>query len=309
MSIQPKIVVYGSVNTDMIVETAHLPRPGETVLGGQFRMSGGGKGANQAVAAARAGAAVTFVARVGEDDFGRAALAAFRKDGIDTSRIGVDPAAHSGVALISVAASGENQIAVASGANALLNPEHVQQSAPALDGARMVIAQLETPLETVCAAAQLAAEAGVPFILNPAPARPLPPELLAHTTLLTPNESECELLTGVRVQDEASMREAAGILLKLGVKSVVITLGKRGSFLASGECFKQVPSFSVVAKDTTGAGDVFNGALAVALAEGRPLEEAVTFGNAAAALSVTRAGAQDAAPTRSEIDAFLKTQA
>lgn len=300
-----KIVVAGSSNTDMILQMDHIPRPGETILGGQFTMAAGGKGANQAVAAARAGGQVTFLARVGADMFGRQAVEGFRRDGIDVRYVLEDKQAPSGVALIFVAANGENSIGVASGANLCLSPADVQQAASAIEEASALVMQLETPLETVRAAAQIAAAKQVPVILNPAPAQPLDDALLALVTVLTPNESEAELLTGVPVTDVAAAARAAEVLRGRGVAQVIITLGARGAWVASPAFQGLVPAFPVQPVDTTAAGDVFNGALAVALSEQRPLEQAVRFACAAAALSVMKLGAQPSAPQRSEIEGLL----
>lgn len=302
---RPSIVVVGSSNTDMIVRLDRIPRPGETMLGGEFATAAGGKGANQAVGAARAGGRVTLVARVGRDVFGDRALAGFEKDRIDVSLVARDRTAASGVALIFVAKDGENSIAVASGANANLAPADVQRAASAILGADVLVMQLETPLATVQAAADIAFKASVPVILNPAPARPLPDRLLRRVSLLTPNETEAELLTGVKVTGRESAARAAAALRALGVGRVIVTLGRRGAFVSSGAGQQLVPGFKVKAVDTTAAGDVFNGALAVALGEGRALVEAVRFANAAAALSVTRVGAQPSAPRRAEIDRLL----
>ncbi len=302
---KPDLVVIGSSNTDMIIRLDRIPRPGETVLGGEFVTAAGGKGANQAVAAARAGGRVTFVARVGQDMFGDQALAGFRHDGIRVDFVFRDPAAPSGVALIFVAKDGENSIAVAGGANARLSPTDVRRARGALSSASTLVMQLETPLKTVIAAAELAARAGVRVILNPAPAQPLPDRLLRRVSLLTPNETEAELLTGVRVTSDVTAAKAAEHLLARGVHAVVLTLGARGVLLATSEGQRRIPGFRVKAVDTTAAGDVFNGALAVALAEGRPLPAAARFACAAAAISVTRVGAQPSAPTRREIDRFL----
>jgi ribokinase len=301
------ILVIGSSNTDMIIRLERIPRPGETLLGGEFLTAAGGKGANQAVGAARAGGKVAFIARVGRDAWGEDAIAGLTRDGINVEWVCRDPTAASGVALIFVAETGENSIAVAGGANAKLSPADVRAAAAAIDTAAILVAQLETPLPTVRAAAALAAKAGVPVILNPAPARPLPDALLKLVSILTPNETEAELLTGIKVNDPAGAAKAAANLRMRGVRTVIITLGSRGAYLADVHGQQVVPGFKVKAVDTTAAGDVFNGALAVALAEGKILPAAVRFANAAAALSVTRRGAQPSAPTRVDIERFLAT--
>lgn len=305
----PKIVVLGSSNTDMIVKMERLPKPGETLLGGEFLTAAGGKGANQAVAAARAGGNVTFVARVGRDAFGDQAVAGFVKEGIHVEYVLRDKKAPSGIALILVGSRGENSIAVAQGANGKLSPADVKKAKATIADAAVLVVQLETPFESVQAAVEIAAKAGVPVILNPAPAQPLSDELLKCVSVLTPNETEAELLTGIKVNSDAGAGKAADKLLAKGVETVVITLGGRGALLASKSGKRLVPSFPVQAVDTTAAGDTFNGALAVALAEGKSVDQAVYFGNAAAALSVTRAGAQASTPTRKEIEKFLKAHA
>ncbi len=302
---RPRILVIGSSNTDMIIKLDRIPRPGETILGGEFTTAAGGKGANQAVAAARAGGDVTFVARVGQDMFGEQALAGFVHDGIHVEYVTRDQAAPSGVALIFVAKDGENSIAVAGGANGRLSPADVKKVKGALAGARAVVMQLETPLATVQAAAELAVRAKVPVILNPAPARVLPDKLLKLVSILTPNETEAELLTGIQVTDDATAEKAAEKLRARGVETVILTLGARGAFVATASTRELVPGFPVKAVDSTAAGDVFNGALAVALGEGRALLQAVRFANAAAAISVTRLGAQPSAPRRKEIELLL----
>jgi ribokinase len=299
------IVVVGSSNTDMIIQLPRIPRPGETILGGRFSMAAGGKGANQAVAAARAGGRVYLVARVGNDIFGRRALQGFEQDGIDVSHVRSDLQEPSGTALIFVEESGENCIAVAPGANACMTRDDVLNAAPALDSARILLMQLETSMESVLAAAELAAARGVAVILNPAPAAPVPDELLCRVSILTPNESEAHALTGIEIGDDESLNAAADQLMAKGVATVLVTLGARGAFVASAKGREIVPGFKVSAVDTTAAGDVFNGALAVALSEGMELSRAVRFANAAAALSVTRLGAQPSIPTRAAIDAFL----
>jgi ribokinase len=303
------VFVVGSSNTDMIIRVPHIPSPGETILGGEFSMAAGGKGANQAVAAARAGGRVTFLARVGDDFFGAEALKNLKADGINARFVLRDRRAASGVALINVGENGENSISVASGANALLAPEDVLRAEKALKGADIVLVQLETPVETVRAAAELASMRGIPIILNPAPARPLGDDLLKSVEIITPNEHEAELLTGLRVVSEADARNAAARLRQRGPKLAIITLGERGCY-ASGDGFEgAVPAFKVRPADTTAAGDVFNGALAVALAERRPVPEALRFASGAAALSVTRHGAQPSAPMRREIEDFLALNA
>ncbi len=296
-----KIVVVGSSNTDMIIKLDRIPKPGETRLGGEFLTAAGGKGANQAVAAARAGGAVTLVARVGQDMFGERAVAGLVENGINVDHVQYDKSP-SGVALIFVGEDGENSIAVGSGANAKLSPADVRKAKSAVAGADVVIMQLESPLETVQAAAEMASVRGSVVILNPAPAQSLPDKLLKLVTILTPNETEAELLTGVKVNGEASCRRAADALLRKGVQTVIITLGSQGAFVANATTKQLVPGFKAKPVDTTAAGDTFNGALAVALAEGKPLIDAVRFANAAGSISVTRIGAQPSAPTRKEIE-------
>ena len=300
-----RILVVGSSNTDMIVKVARIPRRGETILGGEFVTASGGKGANQAVGAARAGGDVTFIARVGDDMFGQRAVAGFLRDRIDVTHVSRDKRRPSGVALIFVAADGQNSIAVASGANAGLTPADIHRARPAFERADVLVTQLETPLPTVTEAVKLAVKHDLRVILNPAPARRLPDTLLKWISFLTPNESEAEFLTGIRVRDETSAARAAERLRSQGAQTVIITLGARGAFVANAEIRKLVPGFKVKAVDTTAAGDIFNGALAVALGEDRELIDAVRFANAAAAISVTRLGAQPSAPTRAEIERLL----
>ncbi len=299
------ILVVGSSNTDMIIKVQRIPKPGETILGGRFASAAGGKGANQAVGAARAGGVVTFIARVGQDMFGDKAVAGFIADGINVDYVVRDRACPSGVALIFVAENGENSIAVASGSNAKLTPADLRKAKPAFSQAGVVVLQLETPLKTVEAAAKLAADAGARVILNPAPAQPLSDDLLRRIYLLTPNESEAELLTGLPVNSDSAAAKAADALLARGVQNVIITLGPRGVFVAGRQGHGLVTGYEVEPVDSTGAGDVFNGTLAVALAEGKSLPDAARFANAAAAISVTRLGAQTSAPTRKEIDRML----
>ncbi len=295
------IFVVGSSNTDMVVKTERLPLPGETVLGGQFFMNPGGKGANQAVAAARLGGAVTLVARVGADTFGEQALKQFSEEGIDTAFISSDPDHPSGVALINVDGKGENSITVAAGANMQLLPEVVRNAVEAMDHGSLVLLQLEIPLSTVAFVVKEAAGKGARVILNPAPAQEIPDDLLSKLYLITPNESEAQLLTGVMPDSDEAVAEAARVLHGKGVQRVVITLGKRGAYWSDGTQQGWVAAPEVAAMDTTAAGDCFNGALVVALGEGTTLAEAVRFACRAAAVSVTRMGAQASMPYRYEL--------
>jgi ribokinase len=298
---RPAIVVVGSSNTDMIVPAGRLPLPGETVLGGDLVLAPGGKGANQAVAAARLGAPVAFVARVGRDMFGDATLDHLRREGLNVSHVRQTEEAPSGVALIVVGPDGQNLIAVAPGANGRLSPDDIADAAPVFAEARVVLLQLETPVETVWAAARAGRAAGATVILNPAPARPLPEELFKTIDILTPNETEAALLSG-----EPTPEAAAAALLALGVSKVVITLGEAGVLSAAPPIpIRRVPGFVLKAVDATAAGDAFNGGLAVALARGDGWEDALHYAQAAAALSVTRLGAQPSLPTTAEVAAFL----
>lgn len=300
------IVVVGSSNTDMIIKMPRLPKPGETIIGGKFSTAPGGKGANQAVGAARAGGKVALVARVGEDMFGQQAVKGFLQDGINVDYVFRDKSAPSGVALIFVDEKGENSIGVASGANANLSPSDIEKAKDCIASAGIVLMQLEIPPETVKATAAIAAEHGVLLILNPAPARPLDDDLLKNVSILTPNESESELLTGIKVEDEPSAAKAAQALQRRGVETVLVTLGPRGAYVAAADYTGIVPAFPVKAEDTTAAGDIFNGVLALSLAENKSIVQATRFASAAAALSVTKLGAQTSAPQRSEIESFLK---
>lgn len=299
-----QILVVGSTNTDMVIKAAHLPRPGETILGGTFFMNPGGKGANQAVAIARLGAPVTFICKTGTDIFGHQSQQLFEAEGINTSYVFSDPQNPSGVALISVDDKAENCIVVASGANANLTPEDLKKAEEAIDQCDIVLLQLEIPMETVEYVAKIASEKGKKVILNPAPAQPLSAELLSHLYLITPNETEAEMISGVKITDEASANEAAQVLSEKGVQNVIITLGSKGALVYSNGESEVVPAYKVNAIDTTAAGDVFNGALTVALSEGRDLKEASRFGCKASAISVTRSGAQSSAPYRNEVDIF-----
>lgn len=295
------VVVVGSSNTDMTVNVPKMPGRGETVLGGTFYMACGGKGANQAVAAARAGAEAAFVGCVGDDMFGRQALQELQQEGINTDHMRVLENTSSGVALIFVDKEGDNSIAVAPGANHELQPEHIERLQPPLQAADVLMLQLEIPIATVKAAARVGAAHGTKVVLNPAPAQLLGKELLQHVSIITPNENEAALLTGVSVDNRSGLEEAAGRLLSNGVEAVLITLGAQGVYAATEKWHQHIPGRTVEAVDTTAAGDVFNGVLAAALAEGQRLEAAARLANTAAALSVTRRGAQPSAPHRAEV--------
>lgn len=300
-----RIFVVGSCNTDMVVRSRCLPVPGETILGGKFLMNSGGKGANQAVAAARLGGDVTFVARVGNDLFGEKAVEQYKKEGINTSYITVDPEQPSGVALIMVDAKGENSISVAASANDTLMPKHVKMVEDLFSAGDIVLMQLESPIQTVEYTAAVAAAKGLKVVLNPAPACELPASLLQNVYMIIPNECEAEILSGIKVTDFESARLASAIIASKGVDIVLITMGKQGAFVREGNRCSLVPSFPVKAVDTTAAGDTFCGALCVALSEGLSVKEAALFGNRAASVSVTREGAQASIPTRAEIDALV----
>lgn len=295
-----KIIVIGSSNTDMVVKTDKLPLPGETKLGGIFFMNAGGKGANQAVAVERIGGNVTFITKVGNDIFGQQAIADFKKENIDTGYVFIDEEAPSGTALIIVNEEGENCIAVAPGANANLLPCDIQK-VKNITKAEIILMQLEIPIETISFVIKNANANKQKVILNPAPAQKLDDDLLNGLFMITPNETEAYFLTGIMVIDEVSASQAAGVFLSKGVRNVVITMGTSGAYIKSDSISKIVPVNPVKAVDTTAAGDVFNGALAVAISEGKALEEAVSFANKAAAISVTRIGAQCSVPYRKEI--------
>jgi ribokinase len=296
-----KIIVIGSTNTDMVVKSSRIPAPGETILGGNFFMNAGGKGANQAVAAARLGGEVTFIAKTGNDLFGKQALELLINEGINCKYLFVDETAPSGVALITLDAKGENSIVVASGANNNLTADEVLSAGAEFEAADVVLMQLETPIDTVVKTAEACFLLGKKVVLNPAPACALPPELFKYLYLITPNETEAEILTGVLVSDITSATKAAIDLQNLGVQHVIITMGSQGAFLYSDGKGQLMPAQKVEAIDTTAAGDTFNGALAVAIAEGKSLTEAVAFGNQAAAISVTRLGAQTSVPYLHEL--------
>lgn len=298
----PKILVIGSSNTDMVVKTSRFPQPGETIIGGEFFLFPGGKGANQAVAAARMGGEVDLIAKVGQDVFGQQAIEGFAHEGINVAYVLSDPKLASGVALITVDASGENEIVVAPGANAALRPTDLDRDDLAFENADLVLMQLETPLETVFHAAKKAQALYKKFLLNPAPAQSLPDELYPLLYLITPNETEASLLTGIPLDDDDALPLVAEVLLQKGVKNVIITLGAKGAYFQNTHQKFLIPAPKVQAVDTTAAGDVFNGALAVALAEGLDWREAIELACQAGAIAVTRMGAQASAPFREEVE-------
>lgn len=300
-----KLTVLGSINADHVIQVPHFPQPGETLSGQNYHIVYGGKGANQAVAAARLGAKVDFIACIGEDKIGLEMKQAFQKDGINTESIATIQGETTGIAMIQVADSGENSIVISAGANAHLTTDIVDKFKQKILDADALLMQLETPLDAIIYATKIAKQAGKHTVLNPAPAKALPDELLAQLTMITPNETEAELLTGVKVVDEQSAAQAAAVFHQKGVAIVLITLGAKGVFISHNALQKIIPGFRVQAKDTTAAGDTFNGALVTALLEQKSLEEAIQFAHAAAAISVTRFGAQTSIPSRQETLDFL----
>ncbi|MGR6780897.1 ribokinase [Moritella viscosa] len=303
-----KLVVLGSVNADHVLQVASFPRPGETLLGHSYAVIPGGKGANQAVAAARLGADIAFIACVGDDSFGRNMITEFARDGMNTQAVMVEQDTPTGIAMIQVAATGENSICISAEANACLTPERLAPHRELITQADTLLMQLETPIATITQVAKIAKQAGTHVVLNPAPAQPLNDALLSVVDLITPNETEAELLTGIKVSDMASAQVAANVLHDKGIAEVMITLGSQGVWMSQTGTGKQVKGFRVDAVDTTAAGDTFNGGLLAGLQAGLILDEAVRFAHAAAALSVTRVGAQTSIPTKAEVDAFLALQ-
>ena len=302
-----KLTVLGSINADHVISVAHFVKPGETLTGRDYHIAFGGKGANQAVAAARLGATVSFIACIGADDIGRNMKQAFAQDGIAVHSVVEIADETTGIAMIQVADSGENSIVISAGANAALDEQIVAQFRDDITQADYLLMQLETPLSAVQNAAELAKAHGTFVILNPAPARPLSDEMLALVDMITPNETEAEILTGIAVTDEQSAAKAAQVFHQKGIHTVLITLGSKGVYVSQKETGqgKIVAGFRVQAVDTTAAGDTFNGALVTALAEGKTLDDAIRFAHAAAAISVTRKGAQPSIPYRQETLDFL----
>ncbi len=299
------VTVVGSLNMDLVARSPHIPQPGETIIGGELHTLPGGKGANQAVAAARLGAATAMVGKVGQDGFAAPLLKNLEAANIDHSFVQQDAASATGVALIVVDDAGENSIVVAPGANHQLSPADIAAAEAVITGAKVLLLQLEIPLESVTKAAQLAQANNVTVILNPAPAQELPAELLNAVDILTPNETETELLTGAPVNNQRDAEAAAAKLRDQGVAAVILTLGSKGALLIDGDQNILVPSFSITPVDTTAAGDAFMGGLAVALAEGQSLPEALRWGNAAGALAATKLGAQPSLPRREALLAKL----
>lgn len=298
-----RILVIGSSNTDMTVCSATLPKPGETVLGGDFRMGPGGKGANQAVAARLLGGEVTFVCKLGRDMFGEGASKHYESCGLDTSKI-LWSDKPSGVALITVDSKAENSIVVASGANADMTVSDIDSVADIIKSSGILLLQLEIPMDAVVHAAEIAYSAGVQVVLNPAPAAALPAELLKCVSILIPNETEASAISGIDINNFETAAAAAERLKGMGVREVIITMGSRGSVVCDGDC-TFVPAVKVNAVDTTAAGDTFCGGVCVALSEGKDLLEAVKFATAASSIAVQRPGAQDSVPNRCEVDKLL----
>jgi ribokinase len=301
----PTIAVVGSSNMDLVVKSKRIPVTGETILGGDFIMVPGGKGANQAVAAAKLGAQVFFIAKLGDDIFGLQSLNNFKKEGVNTKYVLQTQDAPSGVALIMVDDEGNNVIVVAPGANHKLMPDDVKAAESDIASSGALVAQLEVPIETIEFAAGLANKSNVPFILDPAPAQKLSAELLNMVDVLTPNETEAQILTGVEVKDRKSAEAAAQKLLECGVKNVILTMGATGYLSVGKEGKEFIAARKVTAADSTAAGDAFTGSLAVGLAKGQTLSQAALFANNVAAFSVTRMGAQPSMPTIEEIDKFI----
>lgn len=302
-----KVVVVGSYNTDLTIKTERIPRTGETIIGGVFSEGGGGKGANQAVAAARAGAKVSFIARVGNDALGKAGVQRLTAEGINTKYIFQDNDVATGVAFIVVDERGENSIVVASGANAKLSSSDIEEAHSELSSADVLLVQLESPIETIHSAIKKSHEKGAIVILNPAPAQVLSAKILRDIDVITPNKVEAEMITGIKVSDEESLQSIVLKFFESGVKNVIITLGSKGMYVGCSESMKLIPAYKVCPVDSTGAGDIFSGSLAAFLAEGMSMENAVKMAAASASISVTRLGAQRSAPNRREIENFLMT--
>lgn len=300
-----QLVVLGSVNADHVLQVPTFPRPGETLHGRNYQVIPGGKGANQAVAAARLKADIGFIACVGDDAFGIESCERFKRDGMDIRGVKVQADCPTGIAMIQVSDRGENSICLSAEANDRLTAEAIEDDLPSIRAASYLLMQLETPIDGIIKAAQVAKQAKTKVVLNPAPARELPSSLLSCVDVITPNETEAQVLTGITVTDDASAQQAATVLHQQGIEIVIITLGAKGVWLSENGRGQLIPGFRVSVTDTTAAGDTFNGAFVTGLLENMPLESAIKFAHAAAAISVTRFGAQTSIPTRQEVDEFL----
>ncbi|WP_332398799.1 ribokinase [Vibrio metschnikovii] len=300
-----QLVVLGSVNADHVLQVPTFPRPGETLHGRNYQVIPGGKGANQAVAAARLKADIGFIACVGDDAFGIESCERFKRDGMDIRGVKVQADCPTGIAMIQVSDRGENSICLSAEANDRLTAEAIEDDLPSIRAASYLLMQLETPIDGIIKAAQVAKQAKTKVVLNPAPARELPSSLLSCVDVITPNETEAQVLTGITVTDDASAQQAATVLHQQGIEIVIITLGAKGVWLSEHGRGQLIPGFRVSATDTTAAGDTFNGAFVTGLLENMSLESAIKFAHAAAAISVTRFGAQTSIPTRQEVDEFL----
>lgn len=302
-----KIVVIGSINTDMVVRSSQLPFPGQTLMGHSFQTTGGGKGANQAVAAARLGAEVSLIARIGDDAFGKISIENFKKENINIENIYTDNNAPSGVAIIVVDDKGENIIVVAPGANATLNEKDIQDAEDVIKEADIVLFQLEIPMRTVAEGIRIAKKHNRMVMLNPAPAATIPKEIFRSVDIITPNQTEALMLTGIAVNDAVNAQHACDVLHGMGILTVIVTMGVQGAYVSSDNYKGLISGFTAgVVVDTVAAGDTFCGGLAIAIAEGKKIKDAVQFANAAAALSVTKAGAQASIPERAEVISLMK---
>lgn len=295
------VLVVGSSNLDLVVSTQRFPRPGETIFGNKFEMFPGGKGANQAVCASRLGCKTTFVGKMGNDEFKEKLSQIMVESEVDITNLFIDEKEHTGTALITVDGNGQNQIIVISGSNMKLSPKDIESKSLLFKDTSVVLTQLEIPIETVLRVAQLAKENDALFILNPAPAVQLPAHIFPLIDFITPNESELELLSGMRISNDQSIEIAGRLLIDKGVKNVIVTLGAEGSVLINKSCKKQFGVNKVQVVDSTAAGDAFNGALAASLADNHSIEEAIEFASKIASITVTRMGAQSSMPYLNEI--------
>ncbi len=298
------IIVIGSINMDLVANLSEMPKKGETVIGKDFNQNPGGKGANQAVAIARLGGKVSMVGKVGDDELGHKLVTQMNEDKVDTELISKSSNTSTGVALINVDEKGENSIVVIPGANYELTEEDIEEANNLIEDADVTIMQLEVPIDTVKYALKLAKDKGTYTILNPAPAQRLDEEIIKNVDLLTPNETELEILTGINIKDEEDVKEAAKKLVNLGVKELIVTLGSKGCIYVSDTIFKKYPAYKVNPVDTTAAGDSFNGAIAVGVSQNKPMDEVIDFASKVGALTVTRKGAQISLPYLEEVERF-----